>query len=312
MKSLIFGGLGQDGSFLAERLADSHEVVVIHRRENFVGKDSRLRYEKSDITRASIESLIKREKPDVVYNFAGVSNVFDPWDNISDVVSLNLGLPALILSSIKTHSAKSKFIQASSSLVFGSSHVSFCNEESERSPLTPYGVTKNAADQLVKESREVHGLNVYSVILFNHESERRASTFFTRKVIDAAIKISKGERSTLSLGSLDSHRDMGFAWDYMDAVDKIARTDEPEDFVIGTGKLVGMRDFVKEVFECFDLDYRNFVIEKQDDRRNNNVNPTIADASKMRRKLGWKAQEFSTQLLVDRIIRQGEVNARAV
>lgn len=309
MKVIVFGGTGQDGSFLIDKLFANHEVICVHRPDRKISDKRDIRYVSLDLHDGTCQELIRLEKPDKIFNFAGVSNVFDPWSEVETVMSLNLLLPASILHAIKKYSPHTKFVQASSSLVFGQSFGP-CDENTRRCPVTPYGISKNAADELIKEARELYNLNVGSAILFNHESERRGSQFFTKKVITAAIDFSRGMRNEpLLLGSLDAYRDMGFAWDYVDAIEKISNLNNIEDFVIGTGEIVCMRDIVRESFEHFSLDYKDFVIENCDPRRIQT--PAVkANSKKILESVGWKAQKFSVHQLIDRILQCGEKDAR--
>lgn len=309
MKSIVIGGLGQDGSFLIDRLAGIQEVICVHRRKTVIEQKG-VRYYRLDNKDRDIRNLIENERPDVIFNFAGVSNVFDPWDNVEETISLNTTLPALIISEILKSTPQTKFVQASSSLVFGSSSE-VCNEETRRDPITPYGITKNAADSLISEARRIFNLNACSVVLFNHESERRGDNFFTKKVINAAIDFSRGLRSEpLSLGSLESARDMGYAWEYVQALQEISSMEILEDFVVGTGSLIGMRDFVEEVFEYFGMDYRKYVVENVSTNRIEVVRPIKADPRKLHKKIGWTVQKLSTRVLIDRVIKRRETNAR--
>lgn len=311
MKSMVVGGLGQDGSFLIDRLVGDQEVICVHRREIVVEKHG-VRYHRLENKENEIRSLIETEKPDVIFNFAGVSNVFDPWKNVDETISLNATLPACIISEILKSTPQTKFVQASSSLVFGFSSES-CNEETRREPITPYGIAKNTTDSLIAEARKIYNLNACSAVLFNHESERRGDNFFTKKVINAAIDFSRGLRhEPLILGNLDSSRDMGYAWEYVQALHEISSLDVLEDFVIGTGSLTSMRDFVKEAFGYFGLNYEEHVIENSLTNRIEVPWPVKADSRKLYKKIGWIAQKLTTHTLVDRVVKWRDTNARTI
>src|SRR5690606_35147634 len=153
---------------------------------------------------------------------------------------------------------------------------------------SPYGVAKVYGHWITVNYRESYGLYAVSGILFNHESPRRGLAFVTRKVTDAVARSHLGMSRELRLGNLDSRRDWGFAGDYVDAMWRMLQRDEPDDYVIGTGRTWSVADLVERAFAVVDLDWREYV--KQDERffRPAEVDLLVANPARAENELGWK------------------------
>jgi GDPmannose 4,6-dehydratase len=163
------------------------------------------------------------------------------------------------------------------------------NEGTAFYPRSPYGVAKLYSHWITKNYREAYGLFATSGILFNHESPRRGETFVTRKITRAVARIAKGQQKELFLGNLDARRDWGYAPEYVVAMWKMLQVDKPDDYVIGTGTDLSVRDFVKLAFEHVNLDWEKFVRFDEKYLRPTEVDSLVADASKSEREFGWKA-----------------------
>lgn len=269
---LIFGITGQDGSFMADLLKNrGYEVFgasrKIHSESNmYAYGDSR-----------SIRRIIQLTEPTEIYNFAGDSNTFDPFECLPRTINDNLTLPANILEAIRDIDPTIKFFQASSVLMFG-------NEDG--SPTYPYGVTKLAAHNLVKMYRETFGIFACSGIFYPHESERRGEYFFSKKVCSAVARIAKGSEEKLELGDLTQKRDWGYAPDYMKAAYAMMQADNPKDYEIGSGMLSKTRDFVDYAFAYVGLDYEDH-IKLSGDKRKNDFTPEPANIEQLELDLGW-------------------------
>ena len=323
MKVLIFGGLGQDGFFLTDRLISTgHEVISCIRRgtdenrkkELLEKYTSKLRFIEINIDEfKEIEGIIESNEPDAICNFLAVSDVFDPWKNIDRTFEINAFFPIKVLKFIEETNKKIKFIQASSSLVFGNSKEEFIDEKTQRNPLYPYGISKNAVDQFVIELREKRNVKCSSVILFNHESERRNKNFFTKKVIKNAVSILNGEIEYLELGDLSAYRDMGCAIDYMNAISLILEEENSEDYVIGTGKLVQLEEFVSIVLNKLNLNRNDVIRTKESLIRNVDTRFIRANTQKIEERLKW-SREYTLETLIDRMIQfeLRERNARII
>ena len=306
-KLIIFGGTGQDGSLLCDKLHSNFEIICpVRLGSSSINKQylSHLRgkvsYVEIDYNTESIKKIIKETNPTYICNFAGVSNVLDTWKDTNTILDANLGIPVSILDALISMKSQAKFIQASSSLVFGNSNDELCDENTVRNPIFPYGITKNAADLLIQEARNLFGVNACSVILFNHESERRAPYFFTRKVVLAARSIAnKSVNEKLSLGDINTQKDMGFARDYIDAISKILEEKDAQDYVLGTSVLTHIREFLSEAFSYYGLNYREHVITNADVTTQLYITPKRANIDKAKTRLGWSPRVFSASCLIE-------------
>lgn len=268
-KALITGITGQDGSYLAEFLLDKGYEVhgTIRRSSSFntsridhIYKDRHssnvnlfLHY--SDLSDSSnISRLIESIKPDEIYNLGAQSHVkvsFDMPEYTADVV----GLGALrILDAIKETGVKTKFYQASSSEMFGKVKEIPQKETTPFHPRSPYGCAKVFAYWTTVNYRESYGIFACNGILFNHESQRRGSTFVTKKITEGLVKISLGLQDTLYLGNLDSKRDWGHAKDYVEGMWLMLQAKKPDDYVLATGETHTVREFINEAAKVLKLD----------------------------------------------------------
>jgi GDPmannose 4,6-dehydratase len=296
-KAIITGVLGQDGSYLAELLASkNYQIFGIIKSGSNINKILWLQNLIPNIKFIKINAINKLEvyktieeiKPDEIYNMAGISNVFDPWKNTEEVFYINCKIPLNILDSISKIDKSIKFFQSSSCLIFGRDNSGLQNEKTPNNPLYPYGASKLFADNLVKEYRNNFEMYCCSGIFFNHESPRRQDMFFSKKIIKAAVDISQGKQKRVNLGNLSTYRDYGYAPDFMEAVYLMMNNVKPTDYVIGTGKLTYLEDFVKKTFDFLNLDYRNFIDINPKYFRNNDKNIMKADISKISKELNWK------------------------
>jgi GDPmannose 4,6-dehydratase len=288
MKVVVTGALGQDSMYMTELLlSKGYEVIGISRDIDDKRNINNIKLYNVDLlSKKEISEFIEYIKPDEIYNFASVSNVINPWDNIDYTFNLNGRLPQYILESIV--GKKIKYFQASSCLVFGNDKSNLQNEFTPRNPLYPYGVAKLYADNLISEFRNKYDVFAVSGIYFNHESERRGLNFFTRKITSSIPKILKDKSIKIKLGNIDSLRDIGYAPDFMDASYKILSLDKPSDYVVGTGEMISMRDFLKKCFDVVSLDYLNHIEQDENLIRTNETNYLRADISKIKKDAGWE------------------------
>ena len=168
-------------------------------------------------------------------------------------------------------------------------------------PRSPYGVAKAAAYWVVRNYREAYDLFACSGILFNHESPLRPARFVTRKIVRAAVEISRGRASELTLGNLDISRDWGWAPEYVEAMRLMLKADEPDDMVIATGHAATLSDFVARAFTRVGLDYRDHVRADPALHRPLDLAYSVGDPSLIRERLGWRAHTLMPDL-VDRLV----------
>lgn len=297
--ALIFGVTGQDGSYMAELLSEKgYDIIGVVRKGydpvkvDFISSlVKKISYFEIDITnRDSVRYMIEHTTPDEIYNFAGVSDVFRPYESINTTIILNFLVPSYILESIVD--TTTKFFQASSCLIFGvgkdTKGISQ-DEKTEISPIYPYGVAKAAADMLIKEYRRKSGVFAVSGIFFPHESPRRGENFFTRKISKMIAKISLGVDVTrMIIGN--TFRDWGYAKEYMEASYLMMQNKEPKDYVIGTGLVYSQHELCKNAFEYAGLDVDKYIkLESRElsSLRQDDVNGLVANRRRIEWDLGW-------------------------
>jgi GDPmannose 4,6-dehydratase len=277
-KAIIFGINGQDGSFLKELLiAKGYSVVGITKENgNYLSK------------------ILMDTQADEIYNFAGVSNVFSPYENQEEIFTTNALLPHKIMQKIVKWSPHSRFFQASSSLIFGRDNSLYQRESTPFSPIYPYGVAKLYAHNMVNEFRETYGIAAWCGIFYPHESERRGERFFSRKITKAAATKSK-----VTVGDLSAERDWGYAKDYVEAAWMVLQDQHhtPKDYVIGTGIATTLQEFAAKAFEYAGLDYRDYVTVDPALARKNDTTTLLADASLIRTEIGWKPKANIDELI---------------
>lgn len=305
-RALITGVLGQDGSYMAELLAaNGYEVHGVTRISPATEKIEwiqklipNLKLHRCDIlNKKSMSDLIQAIHPSETYNFAGVSDVFTAWANLDYTMAVNAGVPQNILSTIAGFDTKIKFFQASSCLTFGRDGSGLQNETTPANPIHPYGIAKNTADNLVKEYRTVFGLFACSGIFFTHESERRGAEFFSKKVISHVARIKNGIREKLKVGNLAAFRDYGYAPDFVDAAYRMMQQERPTDYVIGTGRLITMEQFVDKCFKQAGLDYKDHIEADPALVRANDTKVLKADIRKITTELGWIPKHNIDQMI---------------
>jgi GDPmannose 4,6-dehydratase len=303
--ALITGITGQDGSYLAELLLDrGYEVHGMVRRsssENFeriAHVRDRITLHQGDLLdQLSLIGLVERIRPREIYNLAAQSFVPTSWSQpllTSEFTALGV---TRLLEAIRLVDPGIRFYQASSSEMFGRVRAEPQNEETPFWPRSPYGVAKVYGHWITVNYRESYGLFACSGILFNHESPRRGKEFVTRKVTDGAARIKLGLQAKLQLGNLDAQRDWGFAGDYVEAMWLMLQQPEPDDYVIATGQKHSVRELVELAFGRVGLDWQEHVEISTDLFRPAEVNTLCGDASKARRKLGWRPKVSFQELV---------------
>lgn len=297
MKTAFITGItGQDGSYLSELLLEKGDKVVgLVSKKHGIGEENiahikrQLILEDGDLLdKKSLERALLKHKPDEIYNLGAITFVPSSWENTELVFDVNCQGVLRILDIIKEKLPKARFLQATSSKIFGVPEASPQNEETPIVPVEPYGASKAGAHFLVKNFRERFGLFLASLIMFNHESERRGEQFVTRKISQGAVKIKLGLEKTLALGDLKARQDWGYAPDYVQAMWLVLQQNSPEDYVIATGKLHRVEDVCRIAFSHLNLDYKKFVKIDKKFFRKIEARKIVGDASKARKVLGWQ------------------------
>ena len=345
--ALITGITGQDGSYLAELLLEKgYEVHGIKRRASSLNTDridhlyqdphhpnQRLKLHYGDLTDSmNLTKIIEQCQPDEIYNLGAMSHVKVSFD-VPEYVGNVDGLGTLrILEAVRLLGLekKTRIYQASTSELYGGmpenkNDKGFYDENSPFYPRSPYGVAKIYGFWITKNYREAYNMFACNGILFNHESPRRGETFVTRKITRATARIALGLQDKVYLGNLDAKRDWGHAKDYVRMMWMILQADEPEDWVIATGKTTTVRDFVRLAFKevGVELEFTGVgVDEKAKVVKCNNtkfqleigkevlsVDPSyfrptevdllIGDPTKAKEKLGWVPEHDLASLVKD-------------
>jgi GDPmannose 4,6-dehydratase len=303
MKTAFITGItGQDGSYLAELLLEKgyevHGLVrrastfntnrIDHLYKDFHDPKARMYLHYGDLSvSGQLTDLLNTLKPDEIYHLGAQSHVrvsFDMPEYTGDVTGLGT---IRLLEAIRKTGIKTKFYQASSSEMFGDAPPPQ-NELTPFEPQSSYAAAKVFSFHMVKNYRKAYNIFACNGILFNHESPRRGETFVTRKITRAATRIKRGLQDKLYLGNLDAKRDWGFAGDYVEAMWIMLQQDEPDDYVIATGKTHSVREFTEKVFERLGLDYEKHVEIDAKYFRPTEVDVLLGDPSKAKNKLGWE------------------------
>jgi GDPmannose 4,6-dehydratase len=307
--ALITGVTGQDGSYLAEHLlSKGYRVVGIVRRssttpyERIAHLIDRVELISADLLdQHSLVEAIAASAPDEIYNLAAQSFVQTSWTQpVLTGEFTALGVTRM-LEAVRRVAPKARYYQASSSEQFGKVLETPQRETTPFYPRSPYGVAKVYGHWITVNYRESYGLYAVSGILFNHESPRRGLEFVTRKVTDAAARISLGVQREVRLGNLDARRDWGFAGDYVDAMWRMLQQPSPDDYVIGTGETHSVRELCDVAFARVGLDWQKFVVQDEKFFRPAEVDVLVADSSKGRAQLGW-APTVSFRQLVEMMV----------
>jgi GDPmannose 4,6-dehydratase len=306
-KALITGINGQDGSYLAELLLQKgYEVHGVVRREAKEDSENRLVNIKHLLNKIhlhvgaidnhlSIYKIISLVKPDECYHLASSSFVSYSFEDESSVVANNFTATHALLASVKELAPSCRVYFAGSSEMFGDARSTPQNELTHFNPRSVYGISKLAAFHLARNYREHHKLFVTAGILYNHESPRRGHKFVTRKICSTVARIHLGMTDKLELGNIDAQRDWGYAPDYVAAMYTMLQLDSPEDFVISTGVLHTVKNFLQTAFSVVGLNYEDYTHINADHFRPSEAVPLCGDASKARRLLNWQpTKSFET------------------
>jgi GDPmannose 4,6-dehydratase len=303
-RALITGVTGQDGSYLAEFLLEKgYEVHGVIRRASTFNtariehlyrdpheSNNRFHLHYGDITDGvGISNLVRELEPHEIYNLAAQSHVKVSFEMPDFTAQVDAVGTIRLLEAIRAAKIDTKFYQASTSELFGSTPPPQ-SEISPFKPQSPYGAAKLYSYWVVRNYRDAYGLHATNGILFNHESPRRGETFVTRKITMAAARIKLGLQTKLFLGNLDAVRDWGYAPEYVESMWRMLQQDNSDDYVVATGVGATVRDFCNAAFAALDLDFEEFVVTEDRYKRPTEVDALIGDASKAQLILDWKAK----------------------
>lgn len=312
-RALISGITGQDGAYLSAFLLkknyEVHGIVrrsasadVINSRLKWLGIADAVTLHDCNLTDlSSLLRVFKEVEPDEIYNLAAQSFVKSSWQQ-PYLTGLVTGLGATnVLEAMRLVSPRARFYQASTSEMFGLIQEPQQSEKTPFHPRSPYGVAKLYAHWMTINYRESFDFHASCGILFNHESPLRGIEFVTRKITDGVARIKLGLADHLALGNLDVKRDWGHAKDYVEAMWIMMQQDQPDDYVIATGRTTTVREFCRLAFDHVGLDPEKHI--KVDPRffRPAEVELLLGDPSKAKRKLGWEAKTSLQDLVTEMV-----------
>lgn len=321
-KALITGITGQDGSYLAEFLIEKgYEVHGLIRRSSSFNTDRidhlykdphatnrKLYLHYGDVTDGvGLTNLIRTIEPQEIYNLAAQSHVMVSFTMPQYTAQVDGVGTVSILEAIRSSGLQTRFYQASTSELFGSTPPPQ-SEKSMFRPRSPYAAAKLMGFWSTVNYREAFGVHATNGILFNHESPRRGETFVTRKITRAVAAIKKGRQEKLYLGNLAAVRDWGYAKEYVESMWLMLQQDQPSDFVIATGIGATVRDFAEVAFAHANLDWQEFVVEDERYRRPTEVDALVGDGSKAKTELKWEPKtkwDELARLMVDADLQLG-------
>jgi len=322
-KAIITGVTGQDGGYLAKLLLDKGYKVYGAQRRNTgkrywrldeLGITDKIEFVDIDLGEPyNIEKVIEKVQPDEFYNLAAQSFVGLSFEQ-PQVTTITNSLGVLnILEVIRNKFPKIKFYQASTSEMFGKVIETPQKETTPFHPRSPYGVAKAYSHYLTQNYRESYGLFACSGILFNHESPMRGEEFVTRKITKGLVEYTRTGK-VLELGNIESYRDWGHAEDYVEAMWLMLQQDEPEDFVISTGKTIQIKDFITRCLDELNIAYEfdgHEVIDKHNRKHIIKTNPKffrpaevdllVGDSTRAKEKLLWQPKHTLKTLVRDMI-----------
>jgi GDPmannose 4,6-dehydratase len=309
-KALIIGVSGQDGAYLAEFLLKKGYEVHGTSRDHEVGSFKNLQTlgikDQVKLTSMvtsdfrSVLTALQRAEPDEIYNLAGQTSVGMSFEYpVETFDSIMIGTMNL-LECIRLLKKTVRFYNAGSSEVFGNTPTP-ADEDTPFRPRSPYATAKAAAHYAVANYREAYGLFAATGILFNHESPLRPERFVTQKIIKAAVRIANGSKERLKLGNLDIHRDWGWAPDYVDAMWRILQVEQADDFVIATGEMHSLNEFLEKAFEVVGLNAWDHVDEDPSLLRPSDIKKSVGDPRKAHKNIGWHPK-FKFESIINQLV----------
>ena len=300
MRALICGGGGQDGAYLSKLLLDKGYEVIGTSRDTKASSFGNLKsldiLDQVTTTLMAVSDFrsvlqnLDKYGPDEIYNLAGQSSVGLSFEQpVETMESIAIGTLNL-LEAIRIYGKSIRFYNAGSSECFGDTVAIPANEETPFRPRSPYAVAKASAHNLVSNYREAYSLYACTGILFNHESPLRPECFVTQKIVGTAARIASGSGEKLEMGNINIQRDWGWAPEYVEAMWKMLQLDDPQDFIIATGRTVSLEFFIEHAFQSFGLNYKDYLVVNPSFYRPTDIHIGSADPSKAKELLGWRAQ----------------------
>ena len=314
--AVITGITGQDGAYLSRLLLEKGYAVkgLVRsisasgiRRLDHLGITGRVELIECDLTDMSqVAHTLMRIRPSEIYNLAAQSSVSQSFHQPIGTMDFNIHSVLNLLETIRLVDPSIRFYQASSSEMFGKVNQLPITEESHVHPLSPYAISKVTGHYICINYRESYGLHTSCGILFNHESYLRGDQFFVKKLIKGALEIKRGERDLLEFGNIGIRRDFGWSERYVEAMWLMLQQDEPDDYVISSGRSISLEEVVHHVFDKLGIE-RSRVRINPELFRPTEIEDIYGSSEKARRKLNWDYQMDFKEVL-DRILSEEERN----
>ena len=309
--AIIFGISGQDGSYLAHfLLSKNYKVVGVTRNKNYknlyrlkklkiLEKVKLIQGNASD--KKFCNKLIKKNI-DEIYFLSGYSSVIGSFEDPFKSMNSNVIGLLNILEEIKKKKLKLKLFNAGSGQFYGNNKKNTYGLYSKIDPQSPYGVAKASSYWFTKIYREYYKIYCCTGILFNHESPLRSDEFVTKKIIEVSKKIKNNKKIKLKLGNINIKRDWGWAPEYVQAIWKMLQRKKPTDFIIGSGKVYSLKNFVDEVFKILKIKKENLIYNVSALKRNTDIQGYKADIKRTKKILGWKPK-IGFQTMINKMIK---------
>jgi len=306
-KILILGATGQDGSFMSKFLQEKNYSVHGMIRRTATGNLSNIKdlltkknffiHHGDLLDLISIEKIIKKIKPDEIYNFADQDHVRWSFEIPSYSFDVTGSSVVKILEIIKNCSPHSKFFQPFSSNIFGNTRKKKQDEKESFSPLSIYALGKVTAYYACQMYREVYGMKIYGAIFYNHESEVRTEEYVTRKITKSVARIYYGKQKKLYLGDIRAKIDWGYAKDYVKAAYQIMQLSKPDVFIIASGKSHSVEYFVKRCFQYVGLDYKKYLRINKKLLRPSQIISLVGNTAKAKKTFNYKSKTNLDQII---------------
>jgi GDPmannose 4,6-dehydratase len=314
--ALITGITGQDGSYLTELLLGKGYIVhgLVRRSSNTVRQrldhltsdesvyNQRLFLHYADLDdTTTLRRIIMRIQPDELYHLAGQSHVGLSFEIPESTCEFTAMGTLRLLEMLRDMNSRPRLLHASSSEIFGRPVVAPQDEQTPYNPVTPYGIAKAFATQMVRTYREAHGFFACNAICYNHESPRRGESFVTRKIVKGAVAIKQNKQSKLTLGNIKTRRDWGYAPEYVEAMWRMLQQPKADDYVLATGQQHSVEEFIELCFAQLDLKWTDHVEYDPRLSRALEVENLVGNPKKAQQVLGWtaatKLRDLAAQLI---------------
>ena len=294
MPILITGAAGQDGILLARKLLKTEtDVVGICRKKQ--AKNLRhavpgLSIYTADLTDfEQVHKILDKAKPTTIFNLAGYSSVNKSWMEPEIATRINSDLPVQILSWMVKKSPTTRIIQASSSEIFGATTQIPQTENTNIKPITPYGLSKSLAFEMMQIFRSKEGIHATNMILYNHESPLRREEFVTRRITKSVAQIKLGKLDTLHIGNIGMKRDWGWAPDYIDGMILASNKELADDYILATGILHSVKDIIETAFTYAGIgNFEKYIHADENMIRKIDPQNLLGNPTKAETRLGWK------------------------